>query len=215
MRVAGVRWTVLTILLIVTPGYLLGLLGLLGDFSVSDIGHLAFGGGAALSGGLCWRFVREGSFLAIFEHEFTHMLWGLLFLKKPRGFRVDRGESGAVRIRGGGNFLITLAPYFSLTLNFLMIPLFFILDPAIEIWFLGIFGAALGYHVSSTIKETHRGQTDLSTYGKVFSFLFLVPANVVSFGVVLAFVVGRGGAVLDFLLSGPAGTWGLVSEIWG
>lgn len=64
-----------------------------------------------------WRmFRRRFELFCTFEHEITHVLFGLLFLKLPRSFKVTRHEGGQVTMLGT-NFVITLAPYFFPTVS--------------------------------------------------------------------------------------------------
>ncbi len=69
-----------------------------------------------------WRiFKRHLQVVCTFEHELTHLLFGLVFLKRPHSFVVTRHDGGSVTL-SGGNFLITLAPYFFPTVSYLLLP---------------------------------------------------------------------------------------------
>ena len=60
-------------------------------------------------------FCSAWCWLETFEHEITHLLIGLLFLKIPVGFRVSAHAGGEVRQIGRGTtgqIWVTLAPYF-------------------------------------------------------------------------------------------------------
>lgn len=146
--------------------------------------------------------LKPGDFLITFEHEFTHMVWGLLFLRKPKIFAVTDREGGIVGYYGSSNFLIALAPYFSLTLNFILIGIYYLLKPDLHRIFFAVFGVALGYHLSSFFKEFSLKQPDIVHSGVVFSIIFLVFVNILAYGIVIAFVIGRGDLTLSFIKLG-------------
>src|SRR6056297_2701273 len=50
---------------------------------------------------ILYLFLRANSFIAILEHEFTHILWGLLFFKKPKKLMVN--ERGGEVVQTGSN----------------------------------------------------------------------------------------------------------------
>lgn len=102
-----------------------------------------------------------------FEHELTHALVALLFLRPVTGFRVTRHEGGWVSYGGGlggafANDMIGLAPYFLPT--FTVVPA--IVYPWIPAeWSLGVLvamGATLAYHTFSTLAETRQSWTSTS-----------------------------------------------------
>ena len=62
-----------------------------------------------------------------------------------------------------------------------------------------LFGVLVAYHITSTWRETHRGQTDLQQVGWLYSLLFLPAANVISYGMLLAFAAGGGHQVGVYL----------------
>lgn len=97
-----------------------------------------------------WRiFKRHLQIVCTFEHELTHLLFGLIFLKRPHSFVVTRHDGGSVTL-SGGNFVITLAPYFFPTVSYLLLPLvFFVPKDAMPI-FLLLLGASVAFHLVST-----------------------------------------------------------------
>ena len=133
-----------------------------------------------------WR----ASLLSTFEHEFTHALFAILTLHRVTELKATWSRGGHVRIIGLGNWLITVAPYFFPTVCFVLIPLFRLLTFVPSHIADGIVGAAFAYHLTSTMRETHGGQTDLKLVGYLFSTMFLPTANLVSHGTVLAFAWG-------------------------
>ena len=138
-----------------------------------------------------WLFLVSGwDFLTTFEHETTHLLVGLLFFKKPVGFQVSAGEGGMVTL-AGGNFLITLAPYFLPTIPLLLLVFPPLLKRELMRPFLFLFGFATSYQILSTWQEFGFRQPDIDSAGIIFSLLFLPVANLVFLGSLLAFVEGH------------------------
>ncbi|MCD9186063.1 MAG: hypothetical protein LUM44_06500 [Pyrinomonadaceae bacterium] len=140
---------------------------------------------------LFWLIFRR--FLQVFctfEHELTHLIVGLLFLKKPKSFKVTFTRGGYVEMYGGQNFLVTLAPYFLPTVCYLILPLAWFLPAESMPVFLTVLGASVAFHLLSGWQEFHFGQSDLHEAGLVFSILFLPVANLIFFGAIFALVVG-------------------------
>jgi len=69
------------------------------------------------AGSILWLlFGRFLQFFHVLEHELTHLLFGLLLFKKPKA--ISASDQGGRTELYGGNFIITLAPYFFPTLSF-------------------------------------------------------------------------------------------------
>ena len=164
-----------------------------------------------VSFGLCYVYLKRDNFFAVFEHELTHLLWGLLFFKKPENITIYRSIGGWVEFGSETNFVILLAPYFSLTINFILIGLYYFIRHEFNTIFFIIYGASLGYHTSSTLKEFSLDQPDIESVGKEFSVIFLIFANILSYGITIAFVVGRGKLILEFLQSGLINFFNILS----
>ncbi len=147
-------------------------------------------------------FLSRGSFLAIFEHELTHNLWAILTFNKPTGFHIEKGYGGEFNYEGKGNFLMALSPYFSLTFSFLILPLYLVIQQEYYKYFIIILGILTGFHTSTTLKETGFRQTDLKEYGYLFSFIIIILGNILSYGIILAFVTGSWGGIREFIISG-------------
>lgn len=150
-------------------------------------------------------FLRNGSFLAIFEHELTHNLWAIFTFKKPVGFQVFKDQGGRFYAEGGRNYMISLSPYFFLTFSFMFMPLFLFIQPSYYKSFMVVLGILTGFHTSTTIKETSFRQPDLEDYGLAFSFVFIIFGNIISYGIILSFVTGSWEGIKDFLVSGIIG----------
>jgi hypothetical protein len=153
---------------------------------------IPFLGGAALYFTLWRLFIRfwRTTLLSTLEHELTHALFAILTLHRVVGLRTTWNQGGHVEYQGRGNWLITVAPYFFPTICFVQILLAALIpmlrSPVVD----ALIGAAFAYHVTSTLRETHPGQTDLQKSGFLFCFAFLPTANLLSNGLVLAYSFG-------------------------
>jgi hypothetical protein len=149
-----------------------------------------------------WRLT--GRFLEVlctFEHEITHLIFGLLFLKWPSEFVVTIRNGGHVTL-SGSNFIIFLAPYFFPTVSYLLIPFFFFVPPASLPVFYAVLGASFSFHLVSTWGELHWRQTDLHKAGVVFSAVFLPVANLIFYGALLVLIFGDSKAFVRFWKDG-------------
>lgn len=132
---------------------------------------------------------RRAYFFSTFEHEFTHLLVGLLFFKKPVGFIATASEGGLTELYGG-NFLITLAPYFLPTFSYLFLPFYLIIEPRFYPLYFAVLGLITSYHIFSTIQEFSYRQPDIIHSGRIFSTFFLIFANIFVYGFLIAFIIG-------------------------
>lgn len=162
-----IRFLTGLLFLYVLPGnaYVFGT-GLLAVAAVRDV-WLPLAGGFVL-GWLGYRLlVARIAGFDTFEHELTHALVALLFLRPVTGFRVTRHEGGWVSYGGGlggafANDVIGLAPYFLPTFT-VVLAIAYPWVPAA--WSLGVLvamGATLAYHTFSTLAETRQSWTSTS-----------------------------------------------------
>lgn len=146
-------------------------------------------------------FGTQMEYLATLEHELTHIVVGLLFFKRPLSLRVTAREGGEV-ILTGGNMWITLAPYFLPTLSLLLLPVSFALPRSYEPALLTIVGATVVYHLLSTWSELRVMQSDFRKAGVLQSMWLLPVANLVSYGSVIAYVLGDFNGLSHFWRAG-------------
>jgi len=151
-----------------------------------------------------WRF----AFFMTVEHELTHALFALATFHRVTGLRATAFRGGQMRFVGQGNWLITVAPYFFPTLSLFLIVLARFLPGSLASVANLVVGASFAFHVTSTLRETHPGQTDLQEAGFVFCLLFLPTANILTFGAMLAFVYGGWSGAGEFLGAIGRTTWG-------
>ena len=177
-------------------------------FSLNDSRWMAF-----LSGALIFLpclliakrlFHSAWCWLETFEHEITHLLIGLLFLKIPVGFRVSAHEGGEVRQIGRGTtgqIWVTLAPYFFPTVSLFVLIIVYFADFDTLI-LLGILGWTTAFHLVSNWSETSFRQPDLQKAGIVKTILILPVMNLICYGAVLSFVAGSAKGFWNFWIQG-------------
>lgn len=161
-------------------------------------------------------FSSAWSYLETLEHELTHLIIGLLFLKIPVGFRVSAHEGGEVRQIGFGSTgqtWVTLAPYFfpTISLFFLVIAYFLELN---QKTFLAVLGWTTAFHLVTNWSETSFRQPDLQKAGILKTLLILPVMNLISYGSILAFVANGHKGFGAFWYEGFRGAFSLVSKIW-
>ncbi len=146
------------------------------------------------------RTSRIGRFLVTVEHEATHALFALLTGHLILSFHASMGKGGQVSIEGRGNWLIVVAPYFFPTAALLLFVLAFLLPlQGLLPWSGMMLGMALAYHIVSTVRETHKDQTDIQQLGPLFCWLFLPAANLAVVGLLLSFAHAGSGGLRQWL----------------
>ncbi len=146
-------------------------------------------------------FRRRLGFVTTMEHEVTHLLVGLLFLKRPVSFHATEAEGGLVRM-AGMNFIIRLAPYFLPTVAFALLLLGMVVQRGYVWWLLVAIGAATAYHICSDCTEIRSYQPDLQLSGLWFCWLFLPVANMFCYGLIAAYVSAGNAGVRWFSVNG-------------
>lgn len=202
----------LALFLIAAPFLFIGFgrefLEIVKDFSLKDSRWFAFLIGAVVF--LPVHFIAKNLFNRIYcyletlEHELTHLLIGLLFLKIPVGIRVSAHEGGEVRQIGFGStgqIWVTLAPYFfpTVSLFVLIVAYFANLNNST---LLGILGFTTVFHLVSNWGETSFRQPDLQKAGTLKTILILPVMNLICYGAVLAYVAGGGKGFTNFWTDG-------------
>lgn len=166
-----------------------------------------------VTGALFWVvFGRKLGFFGVFEHEFAHLVMGLLMFQKPEAFFAT-AKRGHVRV-GGKNFLVDLAPYYFPTFSLILLVVFPLLKPSAQPYFYPVLGFVTGYHLVSQISDFKFYQGDIRVSGRLFSIVFCAFASVLAFGFIFAFVVGgyRGG--WHFLQDGVREAWHVLALGW-
>jgi hypothetical protein len=156
-----------------------------------------------LIGAAAWALLgRKLAFFGVFEHELTHLIFGLIMFQRPRSFYAS-DRRGHVTTEGG-NFIDNLAPYYFPTFSYMLLAVFPLLKPGAYLYFYSLLGLVTGYHLVSNIAEFGFRQSDIRRSGPLFSLVFCLFAAVLAFGFLTAFIIAgfRGG--IDFL---AAGVW--------
>jgi len=193
VRYASVPFSVFKILIsiLLCPliyGFTRALCDTILSLSMADNRMLAFSIGFAIWSILWLLFWKKWGFFSILEHEITHMIVGMCFLHRPKKLMVVENEGGWVQL-AGVNFIITLAPYFLLTLCFLMLPLYLVIQPRYIAPYFFVMGVFTSYHTLSTIRETRiNHQPDIVFTGKYFSLVVIILGNIFCYGFILAFI---------------------------
>ena len=139
------------------------------------------------------------TWLSTLEHELTHALFALLTFHPVVEIRTTWRSGGQMRYRGKGNWLITLSPYFFPTICMLLLSVLALVPVLFSQTGEVLVGAAFGYHLTSTVRETHAGQSDLREAGYLFSLLVLPGLFLLTHGVVLAWCYGGNVGLAGFL----------------
>ncbi len=132
-----------------------------------------------------WKKVVKNianGWFSTFEHELTHSLFALITFHKVTSIKATATNGGCITYSGvgGGNWLITIAPYFFPTLSVLVLVIMYLTPIPLHSTLLGVFGFSMAYHIHSTWIETHYGQTDLKEVGFTFAWTFLPAANMLA-----------------------------------
>lgn len=143
-------------------------------------------------------FRRRFAVWGTMEHELTHALTALLFLRRVRS--ISAGEKhGETEFSGRGSALITLTPYFLPTLALLPLALRPLLAPAYQSWVDLLLGSLFLYYLISNLRESHPAQPDLHRHGLLFSYCVILPLNLLLLSLLLLMGSGNEQLLSQFL----------------
>ncbi len=187
------KWPVALVSLLSMPLFAWALLRLIGHVLLQPMGLLPLATGV-IGFVLIWRRWLDHSTIArwliTLEHELTHALFAWATGHRVVAIRASLRRGGEVRFVGQGNWLITLAPYFFPTAALGLLLIAYLMPISFLPW-RGLFlGFALGFHIVSTYRETHRDQSDLKEVGARFCWMFLPTANLAVLGLLIAWAHG-------------------------
>lgn len=199
---ALLKWPTALAAVVVLPGTIQALWQLLGKitnapaplypFFVGFIGYF-----------LAWKFFFKhrftGSFLSTLEHELTHAVIAIATFHPVTGISSTWKDGGEMTYSGKGNWLITIAPYFLPTISVVLAISTVLMPEFLKLYMGYALGATIAYHMTSTWRETHSGQTDLQKVGFGFTLIFLPAANLVSYGIMIEFCLAGTSGVRAFL----------------
>jgi len=95
---------------------------------------------------------------------------------------------------------------------FLIILSLIIKDEFISIYF-SIIGMSFGYHIVSSIKEMHLGQTDITENGYFTSFNIIILMSLIMNGLVIAFINNGSKGIGEFFTNSYLYGYNLVISI--
>ncbi len=154
--------------------------------------------GAAFFLPLYLIFHRRFAVWGTMEHELTHALTALLFLRRVRS--ISAGEKhGETEFSGRGSAVITLTPYFLPTLALLPLGLRPLLAPAYRSWVDLLLGSLFLYYLISNLRESHPAQPDLRRHGLFFSYSVILPLNLLLLSLLLLLGTGNEQMISQFL----------------
>jgi hypothetical protein len=214
----------MTLFLVAVPFLFYGfggeLLRALTKVSLGDSRWLAFLAGLAVFFPCLFvarRFFSSAwSYLETLEHELTHLLIGLLFLKIPVGIRVSAHEGGEVRQIGFGSTgqtWVALAPYFFPTISLFVLIVAYFVDLNTKT-FLAVLGWTTAFHLITNWSETSFRQPDLQKAGILKTLLILPVMNLISYGSILAFVAGGRKGFANFWFEGFRNAFDFAAVVW-
>ena len=118
-----------------------------------------------------------------FSHEFTHLLFALLFLRKIYRFKVDDKDSYVSYSSGWfGYHAITLSPYCVPVFTLALLPWHFTTASHLYLTMIDIFiGFSYSFYACSWAKQIRLSQTDIVGPGKVKSILCIVLFQIINF----------------------------------
>ncbi|MBQ8481763.1 MAG: M50 family metallopeptidase [Alphaproteobacteria bacterium] len=182
-----IKWPVALFLLVSIPA----LLRSYDYFNINSIKVWAFAGGAVLYFAIMiFAGQNISRTMQIISHELTHLMFAYLTFHDAGRVRINPDDSGGEMIvKGGGNWLITLAPYFFPLFSFLYMLLmpWLVIASGEHFMVYAIFGYFFGYYWGTVLSQVHPEQTDIIREGYIFSAIFIVGANLYTTGIILAF----------------------------
>lgn len=133
------------------------------------------------------------SSMQIVSHELTHALFAYSTFHWVGRIRLNPDDSGgSMTLRGRGNWLISLSPYFFPLFTFL----YMLIMPALlgafdgtfeKILIYAILGYFTAYYWATVISQVHTGQTDIINEGYFFSGIIIIGGNLLTNGIIFAF----------------------------
>ena len=118
-----------------------------------------------------------------FSHEFTHLLFAILFFRKINRFKVDDTDSYVSYSSGWfGYHAITLSPYCVPIFTQAMLPWHFTTGTPVYLTIIDILiGFSYSFHVCAWVKQIRLSQTDIIGPGKVKSVLCIILFQIINF----------------------------------
>jgi hypothetical protein len=145
--------------------------------------------------------VRTHGYLAILTHELTHNVLGILTFNKPIALNVEANSGGYFAYQGKQTIISVLSPYFFPLITAVIFPIYFILAGSGAIVYFGMLGFTMGYSFSIAIRQGKPHQPDLHVFGIGWSYTMILFFQILIWGILIAFAVGRIPMISNFFTS--------------
>lgn len=121
------------------------------------------------------RMRKNVHWLMMFTHEFTHLVFAILFFRKIHRFNVDNKDSHVSFSNGWFGYMpITLSPYCIPLFTLALLPWRFTADQAVYLYVIDVLiGLTYAFHVCCWVRQIRLHQTDIIGPGTVRSILFI------------------------------------------
>ena len=131
-------------------------------------------------------------------HEFTHVIFSYLCANPVSGIYATLKSGGHMVHKYEGNWLISISPYFFPSFSVFLMLLMSLngTRPEYSVFLLGFVTA---FQVISNYVQIHPEQTDFKKAGYLFTILFLLPSNVLMWGIILSYVDNGETGIINFL----------------
>ena len=133
------------------------------------------------------RIRKNTRWMMKFNHEFTHLVFALLFFRKIHRFKVDETDSH-VSYSGGwfGYLPITVSPYCVPLITLGLLPWRFTTQNEKYLFIITVLiGFSFAFHVCCWISQLRLYQTDITGPGIMKSLLTIVSFQIINFCLVL------------------------------
>lgn len=131
------------------------------------------------------RLRNNFRWLMKFMHEFTHLVFAILFFRKINRFKVDSEDSYVSYSNGWfGYHAITLSPYCVPLLTLALLPWRFTTGTATPLFLAAIdalIGFSYAFHICCWVKQTRLHQTDITGPGVILSLLAIATVHILNF----------------------------------
>jgi hypothetical protein len=192
------KWPAAVAFAVMTPACAVAIWQLLHEAWDRQVWATPFGIGFAvtIAAWIVFGRLRILRFWCTMEHELTHAFFAWLTFVRVVELRSTDGtletednSEGHVHLEGS-NWLISISPYFFPTAAAAVLAATWALASQPTQLAHGLLGAAVAFSIASTWQETHGEQEDLRNVGFGFSWLFLPGANLLCYGMLLAYELG-------------------------
>lgn len=121
------------------------------------------------------RMRKNVHWLMMFTHEFTHLVFAIIFFRKIHRFNVDNKDSHVSFSNGSFGYMpITLSPYCIPLFTLALLPWRFTADQAVYLYVIDVLiGLTYAFHVCCWARQIRLHQTDITGPGTFRSILFV------------------------------------------